>query len=64
MSFYLILARRYGTSLLLLSLGGCVEPYLPEVVDAPTNYLVVDGFINGNGVTRIKLPTRREGGED
>jgi hypothetical protein len=55
MSFYLILARRYGTSLLLLSLGGCVEPYLPEVVDAPTNYLVVDGFINGNGVTRIKL---------
>lgn len=38
-----------------LCLGGCIESYLPEVVDAPSNYLVVDGFINGNGVTRIKL---------
>jgi hypothetical protein len=28
---------------------------MPEVVNAPTSYLVVDGFINGNGVTRIKL---------
>lgn len=25
------------------------------MVSAPTNYLVVDGFINGGGVTRIKL---------
>jgi hypothetical protein len=28
---------------------------MPEVISAPTNYLVVDGFINGNGVTRITL---------
>nr|GFB93391.1 hypothetical protein [Tanacetum cinerariifolium] len=48
-------AQRYGIGLLFLALTGCVEPYLPEVVDAKTNYLVVDGFINGNGVTRIKL---------
>jgi hypothetical protein len=41
--------------LLLLGLGGCVDPYLPDVVSAPSSYLVVDGFINGSGVTRIKL---------
>jgi hypothetical protein len=28
---------------------------MPAVIDAPTSYLVVDGFINGNGVTTIKL---------
>jgi hypothetical protein len=28
---------------------------MPEVVNAPNSYLVVDGFINGNGRTRIKL---------
>jgi hypothetical protein len=39
----------------LLSLAGCVEPYVPEVINAPTNFLVVDGFLNGNGITRIKL---------
>jgi hypothetical protein len=55
MRFHLNTLQRYGIQFLLLSLGGCVEPYLPEVVDAPTNYLVVDGFINGNGITRIKL---------
>jgi hypothetical protein len=45
---------RWGVWLLLI-LSGCVEPYVPAVVDAPTNYLVIDGFINGSGVTRIKL---------
>jgi hypothetical protein len=28
---------------------------MPEVLDASANYLVVDGFINGNGRTRITL---------
>ncbi|GAB3637608.1 hypothetical protein GCM10027422_31980 [Hymenobacter arcticus] len=28
---------------------------MPAVLDAPTSLLVVDGFINGNGRTRIKL---------
>ncbi|RZK26729.1 MAG: DUF4249 domain-containing protein, partial [Hymenobacter sp.] len=32
-----------------------VEPYMPAVLDAPNSLLVVDGFINGNGRTRIKL---------
>ena len=46
---------RGGACLGLAGLAGCVEPYLPGVINAPTSYLVVDGFINGNGVTRIKL---------
>jgi len=54
-SFAFSLATRWGARLLLLGLGGCVDPYLPDVVSAPTPYLVVDGFINGNGATRIKL---------
>ena len=42
-------------SILLLALVGCVEPYVPAVLDAPASFLVVDGFINGNGRTRIRL---------
>ena len=41
--------------LLLLSAGGCVQEYLPEVISAENRYLVVDGFINGRGVTRMHL---------
>ena len=40
---------------LLLGLAGCVESYMPDVIASPTSMLVVDGFINGNGVTTIKL---------
>ncbi|OGX90599.1 DUF4249 domain-containing protein [Hymenobacter coccineus] len=47
---------RWGPRLALLgALGGCVEPYAPEIIDAPNSFLVVDGFINGNGRTRIQL---------
>ncbi|GAA4500614.1 hypothetical protein GCM10023172_21130 [Hymenobacter ginsengisoli] len=46
---------RWGGRLLLLALAGCVEPYVPAVLDAPARYLVVDGFINGAGRTRITL---------
>jgi hypothetical protein len=46
---------RWGARLLLVGLGGCVDPYVPDVINASTRYLVVDGFINGNGATRIKL---------
>jgi len=34
---------------------GCVEPYVPAVLNAPTKILVVDGFINGNGRSIFKL---------
>ncbi|RZK24489.1 MAG: DUF4249 domain-containing protein [Hymenobacter sp.] len=46
---------RWGAWGLLSGLAGCVEPYMPDVISANANYLVVDGFINGNGATRIKL---------
>jgi hypothetical protein len=53
-----MLARYYKYYLvgcLLLLLGSCVEPYRPNVIQAPNNYLVVDGFINSNGRTSIRL---------
>ena len=40
---------------MLLGAAGCVDSYLPDVVDTSANLLVIDGFINGNGRTRIKL---------
>ncbi|RZL08283.1 MAG: DUF4249 domain-containing protein, partial [Hymenobacter sp.] len=47
---------RWGLQLALLGASaGCVEPYAPDVVATPASYLVVDGFINGNGRTRIQL---------
>jgi hypothetical protein len=53
-SFTLFCCKLSG-GLLLLCSAGCVDPYMPEVLDASANYLVVDGFINGNGRTRITL---------
>lgn len=41
--------------LLMLLLSSCVEPYTPEVLEAPNTFLVVNGFINANGPTTIKL---------
>ena len=46
---------RWCLASLPLLLASCVDSYLPDVANAPTSYLVVDGAINGNGVTRIKL---------
>ncbi|WP_170172565.1 DUF4249 domain-containing protein [Hymenobacter rigui] len=40
---------------LALSLSSCVQEYLPAVISDDNNYLVVDGFINGNGVTSVSL---------
>ncbi|GAB3878124.1 hypothetical protein GCM10028824_39440 [Hymenobacter segetis] len=39
----------------LMVLAGCTDPYLPEAVQNPPSYLVVDGFINSKGVSTIKL---------
>jgi hypothetical protein len=39
----------------LLGLAGCTDAYLPEAISAPPSYLVVDGFLNSQGVTTIKL---------
>lgn len=48
-------AISYLSGLLALGVGSCVEPYAPDIVSANANYLVVDGFINGNGRTIIQL---------
>ncbi|TYZ13551.1 DUF4249 domain-containing protein [Hymenobacter lutimineralis] len=40
---------------LLLVLGGCVDKFEPDVLNSPQSYLVVDGFINLNGPTTIRL---------
>ena len=40
--------------LALLS-SACTDSYLPDVIKTPPNYLVVDGFINTQGVTTVKL---------
>lgn len=41
--------------LLMLLVSSCVEPYFPEVLDAPNAFLVVNGFVNANGSTTIQL---------
>jgi hypothetical protein len=38
-----------------LLLPSCVESYMPDVISSTKSYLVVDGFINCNGVTTLKL---------
>jgi hypothetical protein len=48
----------YARLALLLSLvlqTACTDPYLPEAIANPPNYLVVDGFINVRGLTTIRL---------
>jgi len=36
-------------------LGGCIDAYLPDVPATTQSYLVVDGFINSQGSTSIRL---------
>ena len=38
-----------------LLLGSCIDPYSPNVPEAAQSYLVVDGFLNSQGSTVIKL---------
>jgi hypothetical protein len=57
------MARLVNLKLLLVVLcllvgglaGSCVKPYLPEVPAASQDYLVVNGFINSQGITTIQL---------
>ncbi|WP_303312458.1 DUF4249 domain-containing protein [Hymenobacter sp. BT730] len=53
--FRLSLLSLSGILLLGLSLGGCIDPFEPEVKVQDTKALVVDGFINSNGRTTIRL---------
>src|SRR5882757_6736863 len=40
--------------IILLSVG-CKKPYNPKVISSPNTYLVVEGVININDITNIKL---------
>lgn len=40
---------------LALCLTTCIEPYAPQVVKVPSNFLVVEGSINSRGVSAFKL---------
>jgi len=55
MSVFTSIIRNLLPAALLLALAGCVDPYMPDVITASRSYLVVDGFINSQGVTQIKL---------
>jgi hypothetical protein len=47
---------RYCKALLMtLFLAGCIEPYLPVVVEENPNYLVVNGMLNIDGTAEIRL---------
>ncbi|TGE22865.1 DUF4249 domain-containing protein [Hymenobacter metallicola] len=45
--------------LILSGLGSCIQPYAPEALSGPTQFLVVDGCINPRGVTTIRLSRTR-----
>jgi len=47
--------QRYTGWLFLALLSSCVDPFEPEVINAPDSLLVVNGFINTNGPTTITL---------
>ncbi|MDF7814469.1 DUF4249 domain-containing protein [Hymenobacter sp. YC55] len=51
-----LLCIRIGfISLISIVLSSCIDSYIPEAISSKTNYLVVDGFINSNGITTITL---------
>ena len=55
MSPLLLSVRRALLSGLWLLLAGCTDAYMPDAISNPPSYLVVDGFLNSQGVTTIKL---------
>lgn len=46
-------------SIILFFFASCKDPYYPNVTSSNIHYLVVDGFINSNGITNIKLSRTR-----
>lgn len=45
---------RFWLFILILSIG-CKKPYNPKVINSPRSYLIVEGTINTNDTTTIKL---------
>jgi len=50
-----LIIRSVVIAVLVLTNGGCLEPYAPALITADYNYLVIDGFLVGNDSTFIKL---------
>ena len=42
-------------SVILIILTSCIDPYSPPVLDQEAAALVIDGFINMNGESTIRL---------
>jgi hypothetical protein len=53
------LSKIIACGILLLFFSRCKDPYNPSILSSNTSYLVVEGFINGNGITSIKLSRTR-----
>ncbi|MDQ2770070.1 MAG: DUF4249 domain-containing protein [Bacteroidota bacterium] len=54
-AFLTATVRFWRWALVLALLPACTDSYLPDVIKAPPAYLVVDGFLNAQGSTTIKL---------
>lgn len=50
---------RILAGIIILLVAGCKDPYYPDVNSTKDHYLVVDGHINSNGLTTIKLSRTR-----
>ncbi|AIZ62929.1 hypothetical protein PK28_03140 [Hymenobacter sp. DG25B] len=55
MKFLALHGRRLLLWSLIIGLVGCIDSYLPESISAAPGYLVVDGFINAQGISTITL---------
>ncbi len=49
------MTRKWFCLLLLLCVGACRDRYNPPAVSINSSYLVVEGYLNGNGITTIRL---------
>ena len=47
--------KKARLGVLAIMVTGCVQSFEPKVLNSASNLLVVDGFINGKGVSTIKL---------
>ncbi|MEO8820455.1 MAG: DUF4249 domain-containing protein [Ginsengibacter sp.] len=45
--------------IITLFFASCKDPYFPNVNSSKAHYLVVDGYINSNGLTNVKLTRTR-----
>ncbi|MES2110273.1 MAG: DUF4249 domain-containing protein [Bacteroidota bacterium] len=49
------MSKRQIFLLMAISIMACKKPYNPKVIDSPKSYLVVEGVINTNDTTAIKI---------